>query len=87
MWSTYKFIHYLFIYLKFCILLGKQYLPAAQVWNADIFSKKTRQIRKNDKKYFIQSMLHRLIYIFSIFRAICEYHASKSLPLLLRIVH
>ena len=38
-------------------------------------------------KCFIQSMLYRLLYIFPIFRAICEYHTSKNLPLLLRTIH
>ena len=32
-------------------------------------------------------MLHRLLYIFPIFRAICECHASKNLPLLLQTAH
>ena len=32
-------------------------------------------------------MLHRLLHIFKVFRAICEYHASKTLPLLLRTIH
>ena len=32
-------------------------------------------------------MLHRLLYIFPIFRAICEYHASENLSLLLRTIH
>ena len=40
----------------------------------------------NSKKCFIQSKLHRLLYIFPIFRAICEYYASKNLPLLLRTI-
>ena len=31
-------------------------------------------------------MLHRLLYIFPIFREICEYHANKNLPFLLRII-
>ena len=48
--------------------------------------KKTRQIRKYDKMCFVQSMLHRLLYIFSIFRAICEYHVNENLPLLLRTI-
>ena len=45
---------------------------------------KTRQIQKNDKMCFIESMLHRLLYFISTFRTICEYHTSKNLPLLLR---
>ena len=32
-------------------------------------------------------MLHRLLYIFLIFRAICEYHASGNLSLLLPNIH
>ena len=44
-------------------------------------------MRKYNKKCFIQSMLHRLLYIFPIFRAIYEYYASKNFPLLLRIIH
>ena len=39
-------------------------------------------MRKNDKNCFIQSLLHRLLNIFPIFRAICEYHAP-----LLQIIH
>ena len=34
----------------------------------------------------MQSMLHRLLFIFPICRAIFEYHASKNLPLLLRTI-
>ena len=44
-------------------------------------------MRKNDKKFFIQSLPRRLLYIFLVFRAICEYHASKNLPPLLRTIH
>ena len=32
-------------------------------------------------------MSHQLLYIFAIFRAICEYHATKNLPLLLWPFH
>ena len=39
------------------------------------------------KKCFIWSMIHRLLYIFSMFRAIYEYHASKNLPLLPQTIH
>ena len=44
-------------------------------------------IRKNDKKCFLQSVFHYLLYILPIFRAICEYCASKNLPLLSRIIY
>ena len=36
---------------------------------------------------FIQSMLHRLLYILPIFRAICEYRVGKNLPPLLRTIY
>ena len=32
-------------------------------------------------------MLQRLLYIFPIFRAICEYHTKKNLPDFLRTIH
>ena len=32
-------------------------------------------------------MLHRLLYIFPVFRAICEYQTSNNLPPLLRNIH
>ena len=35
------------------------------------------KFRRMTKKCFIQSMLHRLLYIFPIFWALCEYHANK----------
>ena len=57
-------------------------VPGVQAWNADFPSEKTRSIRKYGKKCFIQSMFHR----FSIFRTICEYHASKNLLALLRTI-
>ena len=48
---------------------------------------KTRWIRKNDKKYFIQSMLNRLLYISPLLRESREHYASKNLPLSLRTIH
>ena len=44
------------------------------------FLSQMRYLGKNDKKCCIQSVLHRLLYIFPIFLGICEYHASKNLP-------
>ena len=41
----------------------------------------------NDKNYFVQSMLHRLLYIFPIFRAICEYYTSRHPSFLLQLFH
>ena len=67
-------------------------LPRVQIWNANFFLKKTRENRKNNKKCFIQSILHRLLCIFRTFVnlyfefAICEYHASKNLLLSLRTI-
>ena len=40
------------------------------------FLNKQVKFEKNDKKCFIKGMLNHLLYIFPIFRAICEYHVS-----------
>ena len=64
-----------------------QYNTSCTSMKCCFFSLKIRYIRKNNKKYFVRSIFHRLLYIFSIFRAICEYHTSKNLPLLLRTIH
>ena len=62
-------------FLSFCVNSGLlalvSYILSVPVSNVDFFFlKKQVKFRKNDKKCFIQSILHRLLYIFPIFRAI-----------------
>ena len=68
--------------------ITKSELARVQVRNADfLLLKKRVKFKKMIKNYFIQSTLHRLLYISPIFREICENHVSKNLPLLGRTIH
>ena len=92
--SKYYPIEVIIIKLMITLYMSKQF--KLNVWDTKLYKYEIRifLLKNKSNSEELWKMLYSkyapslcLLYIFPIFREICEYHVSKILPLLLRIIH